>query len=399
MASSASPRLSILVITWRDRSHPQGGGSEQYVERMAEGLVAQGHRVTVVCARHDRAPTRETIAGVRFYRRGNKLTVYLYALLSVLSARPDLVLDVQNGLPFLSPLVARCPVLVLVHHVHREQWHILYGRILGAFGWWIESVVAPRLYRRCRYVTVSESTRRELAVQGIDPSRVTVVPNGLDPVPHTGLEPTADPLLVVVSRLVPHKQIEHAIEAVARLRDRWPGLRLQVLGEGPWLDNLRRYAAQRGVADHVQLCGWVTEDVKHRVLAQAWLHLCPSAKEGWGMSVVEAAAHGVPTVAYAAAGGVCESVRDGVTGVLVADLDEFVAQVARLIADDGARARMAGPSRSHAAGLDWSRSQQAMMRLVCEVAGGSRATTARQSGFSLRRVGGTSPGRVSAERR
>src|SRR5690348_12152976 len=107
----------IVLLNWRDTTHPEGGGSEHYLERMAGGLAARGYRVTVQCAAHSGGPADEWRAGVRFRRRGNRFTVYPRALLGVLRLRPDIIVDVQNGIPFFSRLVARCPVLVLVHHV------------------------------------------------------------------------------------------------------------------------------------------------------------------------------------------------------------------------------------------------------------------------------------------
>ena len=153
-----STSIDVLFVNWRDVNHPEGGGSERYVHRMAEGLAAAGLRVSLFCAAHDRAPAEETVGGVRVVRRGGHLSVYPRALLHVLRHRPRVVVDVQNGLPFGSSLVTRRPVVVLLHHVHREQWPIVFGRVGGAIGWWIESVLAPRLYRRSRYVTVSKAT-------------------------------------------------------------------------------------------------------------------------------------------------------------------------------------------------------------------------------------------------
>src|SRR6478672_8738894 len=150
---------------------------------MAEGLVTAGLRVTLFCAAHERAPAEEEINGVRVVRRGGRMSVYLRALAFVRRERPGLVVDVQNGLPFGSPLVTGAPVVVLVHHVHREQWPIVFGRVGGAIGWWIESVLAPRIYRRCRYVTVSAATADELGTLGIAADRVTIVPNGVEPAP------------------------------------------------------------------------------------------------------------------------------------------------------------------------------------------------------------------------
>ena len=85
--------------------------------------------------------------------------------------------------------------------------------------------------------------------------------------------------------------------------------------------------------------GHVDEQAKHEELARAWVHLCPSVKEGWGLVVTEAGAHRVPTVGYRSAGGLRESVVDGRTGVLVDDLDEMTEAVDRLLADE------AGPPR------------------------------------------------------
>ena len=353
MSTVDSDRLRIIWVNWRDTRHPQGGGSERYVERIAAGLAARAHRVTVVCAEHDRAAKGDWVDGVKFQRRGGRLTVYWHALLTVRRTRADVIVDVQNGLPFFSRLVARCPVIVLVHHVHREQWRILFDPLRAAVGWWMERRLARWLYHNCRYVTVSESTRAELAVLGVRPARVTVVPNGLDPVPVARVAPAPQPVLVAVSRLVPHKQLDHAIEVVARLRDRIPTLRLEIIGQGPSLADLREYAHRRGVADRVVLHGWLDEVGKHDVLDRSWIHLCPSAKEGWGLSIVEAAAHGVPTVAYTSAGGVCESVRDGRTGLLAADLDQFVAHVDRLLREPELRCAMAEQCRVHAARFTW----------------------------------------------
>src|SRR5687768_5263331 len=288
---------------------------------MAEGLAATGLRVTLFCAAHDRAPAEEGLNGVRVVRRGGHMSVYPRALAYVRRHRPRLVVDVQNGLPFASTLVTRAPVVNLVHHVHREQWPIVFGRLGRALGWFLESVVAPRLYRSCSYVTVSGATADELVGLGVDAERLTIVPNGIEPAPPVTSRRSPHPQLVVLGRLVPHKRVEHALEVTARLRDRWPGLRLSVVGEGWWEDELRAAADRLGVTDVVDFLGFVDEQAKHEELARAWVHLCPSVKEGWGLVVSEAGHHEVPTVGYRSAGGLRESVLDGRSGLLVDDLD------------------------------------------------------------------------------
>jgi glycosyltransferase involved in cell wall biosynthesis len=373
-----STAIDVLFVNWRDVTHPEGGGSERYVHRMAEGLAAAGLTVSMFCAAHDRAPADETLRDVRIVRRGGRLTVYPRALLHVLRHRPRVVVDVQNGLPFGSTLVTRRPVVNLVHHVHREQWPIVFGRLGGAVGWWLESVVAPRLYRRSRYVTVSTATAEELVELGVDAARLTVVRNGVEAPPAVSAVPSPAPRLVVLGRLVPHKRVEHAIEVVARLRYRYPTLRLSVVGEGWWDAELRARAIELGVDDVVDFTGHVDEQTKHEELARAWVHLCPSVKEGWGLVVTEAGSHRVPTVGYRSAGGLRESVVDGRTGILVDDLDELTAAVRLLLDDENRRLAMGKAAARHAAAFSWRASIRAFaevlvsaVRPVAPAAGGS----------------------------
>jgi len=348
--------IDVLFVNWRDVSHPEGGGSERYVQRIAEGLAAAGLRVTLFCAEHGRAPREETVNGVRIVRRGGRLSIYPRAMAFVRRHKPRLVVDVQNGIPFCSTLATRSPVTTVVFHVHKEQWPIVFGPVGGRIGWWLESKVAPRIYRRVPYVTISEATGREMAGLGIDAERMTLVPVGTEPIVEVDTPRSPTPRLVTLGRLVPHKQVEHSLEILARLSDRWPDLTLAVVGEGWWEDTLRSEAERLGVADRVEFLGFLDEKAKHEQLAAAWVFVCPSIKEGWGMVVIEAGGHGVPTVGYHSSGGLQESVVDGVSGLLVDDLGQMTDAVARLLGDDDARCAMGDAAIRHAATFEWSAS-------------------------------------------
>lgn len=359
--------MHILFCNWRDTRNPEGGGSEQYVERMARGLVDRGHRVTIACAAHPNAPADEVVDGVRFVRRGSKLDIYLRIFGRLLLRRygsVDVVVDVQNGLPFFTRWATRRPVVVLVHHVHREQWPVVYPGMIGRVGWWIERRLAPFMYRRSRYVTVSDASRRELVALGVDDERIRVIHNGSDLPPVVRDRRADEPRLVVLGRLVPHKQVEHAIDALAAVRAVHPGAELDVVGDGWWHDELVAHAEQAGVAGAVHFHGFVDERRKHELLARAWLMLLPSLKEGWGIVIGEAALHATPTVAYASAGGTTESIEDGVSGVLAAGHDDLVTEVVALIGDDPRRAALGAGARERAAVFSWSASQEAFARLL-----------------------------------
>jgi len=292
-------------------------------------------------------------------RRGGHLTVYAWAALFLLLGgwgpfgRFDRVLEVQNGVPFLARLFTRAHVCVLVHHVHREQWSIL-GPVLARIGWFLESRVAVRVGRGLPYVAVSEVTRSELVALGVRPRDIVIAWNGLPSVPaFEHGEESREPHLVMVSRLVPHKRVEHAIDTVAALRDRHPGLRLSVISSGWWQDRLVEHRARRGVEDAVTFLGHVSDRTKFEVLSTAWVHLLPSVKEGWGLSIVEAAHVGVPSVAYRDAGGVAESILDGVTGLLASNQSEFIAQVDRMLSDARLRRDLGDKARIRSAQFTW----------------------------------------------
>jgi glycosyltransferase involved in cell wall biosynthesis len=357
----------VLFLNWRDTRNPEGGGSEVYVERIAGELVAAGHRATVLCASHEAAPDDEvTPAGVRMVRRGGRRSVYLWAALTYVAGRlglgcltrrrfgrPDVVVDVCNGVPFLSPLYSRLPVISLVHHVHREQWHVVLPGAQARLGWWIESRLGPRLYRRCRYVAVSHTTRTELIGLGVDQDRIAVVHNGT---PETDLAPVPRshrPMLVVLGRLVPHKRVETALRVMAALTPEIPDLELVVAGHGWWEGELRLLADRLGIAERVRFAGFVTEAEKHALLCAAWVALTPSLKEGWGLTIVEAGARGTPTVAFRGAGGVAEAIVDGKTGLLADDEADFIEKVRTLLREEPIRLAMGEAAHAHAAQFTW----------------------------------------------
>ncbi|MGU3584278.1 glycosyltransferase family 4 protein [Rhodococcus sp. C26F] len=357
----------VLLLCWRDSGHPQGGGSERYLEQVGAQLAARGVRVVLRTASYPGAAKRDRIDGITVSRGGGRLTVYPRALAAILAGRfgvgplagirPDTVIDTQNGIPFFARLVAGAPVTVLVHHCHREQWPVA-GRLMAKLGWWIESSLSPRVHRRNQYLTVSLPSADELRALGVDRQRIAVVRNGVDAVPAgvaVGSDDTrtAHPSVCVLSRLVPHKQIEDALAAVAALRGTVPGLHLDVIGGGWWEQNLRDAAAELGIGDAVTFHGHVDEQRKHELLSRAWVHVMPSRKEGWGLAVVEAAQHGVPTIGYRSSKGLTDSIIDGVTGVLVDSPAELTAAVADLIADADRRRQLGNKARIRAGEFSW----------------------------------------------
>jgi glycosyltransferase involved in cell wall biosynthesis len=370
--------VEIACLSWRDTHNPEGGGAERALEEVAEGLAELGAQVTVFSAAHAGAPPEDEIRGVRYVRDGTKLTVYLRGMRALRRGdlgHPDLVVDVQNGLPFFTRLVTRKPVIVLVHHVHREQWPVVYPGTMGKVGWWIERRLAPLLYRRCQYVTGSRATRDELAALGVSKRRIAVVHYGTDRQVAGRVGKTDHPSICVVGRLVPHKQVEHAIDAVVELRKEIPGLTLTIVGSGWWEHVLHEYAAIHDSDGAVTFLGQVDDTTKEQVYEQSWVLALPSLKEGWGLVVGEAALAGTPTVAYASAGGTRESVRDGRTGLLVEDREGFVDALRRLLTDEDLRTRLGEGARVNGGRYTWAQTRAGFADVVGQVLAGRRVAS------------------------
>lgn len=373
---SCPPIRSVLLLCWRDTGHPQGGGSETYLQRIGRQLAADGVNVTLRTARYRGAPRREVLDGVAVSRGGGHYTVYVRAGLAMLASRiglgplrgvrPDVVIDSQNGVPFLARLAFGRRSVLLVHHCHREQWPVA-GPLMSRLGWFVESRLSPRLHRRNQYVTVSLPSARDLADLGVNPGHVAVVRNGLDQAPADTLSlPRSEtPRVAVLSRLVPHKQIEDVLDAVAEMLPRTPELRLDVVGGGWWEERLVAHASQLGISEVVTFHGHVDDLTKHQVLQRCWVHVLPSRKEGWALAVTEAAQHAVPTIGYRSSGGLTDSIVDGVTGLLVDDHAELVSRLEQLLTDGVLREQLGAKAQVRSGEFSWSQSADAM-RVVLE---------------------------------
>lgn len=322
--------MKIAVVNWRDPWHPQAGGAETFAWESARRFARAGHQVTYVTARAPGQRRSELVEGVRFVRMGGVFTVYplVLAWLLLRRGRFDAVLDCQNGIPFFTPWVVRrrTRVVCVVHHVHDRQFGVHMPGWLAAFGRFLEGPVSRWSYRRHASVAVSPSTelamRERLGWRG----PVHVIPNGVSVVQPGPVEKSREPRLVCLGRLVAHKRVHLLLDAVAELREHHPDLTVDIIGRGP-----EEAALRARLPEGVTLHGYLPEEEKARVVARAWLHISASQGEGWGLSVLEAAALGVPTVAFDV-DGLRDAVRPGETGWLLPEDGEPVQGLAKGIA-------------------------------------------------------------------
>jgi glycosyltransferase involved in cell wall biosynthesis len=343
----------ILVLADRDWTHPQGGGSGRNLEEQVSRWLEWGNRLTVISAGYPGAEPVHRSGELTLHHVGGRSTVFPAAIWQQrrgLVTDADVVLEIINGVTFLSPLWLRLPHVALVHHVHCENYRRENGLLGRPLHLVFETAPLRMLYRKTPFLAVSHATARELAAHGVPRERITVNYNGVtvpagDPVPRASA-----PTLIYVGRLKRCKRIELLLEMLTRL----PGACLDVVGEGEHRGALERAAAERGLNGRVRFHGFVDESTKRRLLERAWINVTASAAEGWSLVALEAAALATPTVAIDV-GGLREAVEHERTGLLARDLDRLVAYCRWLLERPAERRRLGTLARARSRELDWDR--------------------------------------------
>jgi glycosyltransferase involved in cell wall biosynthesis len=191
-----------------------------------------------------------------------------------------------------------------------------------------------QLAARCadRIVCVSDDGARRCGRQGMNPTRVCTIRNGIDRERFAPNRPHAEGHAVFVGRLAPEKDIATLLRATAIVVTRRPSFQLLIAGTGPCAAELAKMSAELGLSDHVQFLGEVSDIPA--LLRGASLLVLPSLTEGLPLTVLEAMACGLPVVATRV-GGTPEAVADGCTGLLVppGDPEQLADALVRLDGD------------------------------------------------------------------
>jgi glycosyltransferase involved in cell wall biosynthesis len=357
--------LRILVFNWRCWLNPAMGGAEVFTREVARRWVKAGHEVTLFCSEFPNCKREEVVDGVRVVRAGGKYSVYWrakkYYRERFSGEGFDVVVDEVNTRPFfVSKFVDNGESVVsLIHQLAREFWFYEVPFPLSFVGYyfleprWLKSIAGVPA------VTVSESTRRDLLGFGF--RRVFVVSEGLSIEPLDAVpEKEGFPVVLFVGRLKRAKRPDHALETFRFVKERFPRAELWVVGDGYF----RRKLERMGFVG-VRFFGRVSEGVKCGLLRRGWVLVHPSVREGWGLNVVEAAGFGVPTVAYDVA-GLRDSVRDGVTGLLVedGDVEGLGEALIRVLGDGGLRLRLSKNALEYARGFSWDRTAEEFLKVL-----------------------------------
>lgn len=363
--------MRILVVNWQDRMNPQAGGAETHLHEIFGRLADWGHEVTILASGFHGSTRVEEVDGMEVHRVGRRFTFNLLAPFYFRKRWEagvfDVVVEDLNKVPVFMPLFTEIPVVLLVHHLFGATAFQEASLPVAGATWLLERPLGP-VFRGCPMVAVSPSTAEDLKARGLDWEEPAIVPNGVDLEhyrPGPGEERFPDPTLLYVGRLKRYKRVDLILRALAVMKDRGSHPTLLIAGKGDDEPRLRGLVSKLGLGEDVEFLGYVEEREKVRLFQRSWIHVLTSPKEGWGISAMEAAACGTPTVASDSP-GLRDAVRDEETGLLVphGDVEALADTLADLLADARRRERMGRAARAHAEHYSWERSAREMQDLL-----------------------------------
>jgi glycosyltransferase involved in cell wall biosynthesis len=268
-------------------------------------------------------------------------------------------LDVMFNPGFTAPVLAACPLVTVFHDLQHKR-HPEHFRWFDLPFWRL--LLWASAQRSQRLIAVSEATRGDLLhYYRLSPERITVIPHGVEPRFFTLGRGHIEAYVLCVSTLHPHKNLDRLIRAYSRHKHRF---RLVLAGmRGFNTRSLERLIAELGVADSVQITGWIAREELYRLYARALSFIYPSTFEGFGMPVLEAMAAGVPTA--------CSDIPPlrevaGDAALFFDPLDESAIATAldSIATDVAVRARLAEAGPARARGFTWEKTAVATLRAL-----------------------------------
>lgn len=359
--ASEVPRR-ILLLNWRDILNPAAGGAEMHIWSAFKPLVARGIQVDLIAARFRGCKRTEVVDGIRVHRIGNDLNYHLvvpFAYANIArKTNPDLVVEFLNKLPLYGPLFIRRPHVGFVHHLFGDSAHHELQEPLATIVQSWEHFI-PRAYANTPMLAGSESALRELARLGLRSENLHHVPYGTQTEKYFPGTKTEHPSVLYLGRVRAYKGVDHLLKVLPSLRAKYPRLRVSIAGVGDAVPGLKQLAQDLGLTDCVEFLGFVSEEQKCQLYRESWLMAFPSSKEGFGLTVPESALSGTPTVGYDVP-GLCDSVEDGKTGLLVpyGDLDALERSVSLVLHDTRYRAQLSAAARASYENFTWERSAE-----------------------------------------
>ena len=274
-----------------------------------------------------------------------------------------------NKIPLFSHLyVKKTPVLAVVHHLFKTSIFRETIFPLASYVYVSEKLIRT-VYRKTPFIAVSESTKQDLIKSGIREERIAIIENCVDHALYrtTGEPKSNIPLVGYIGRIKRYKSVDHLIKAFAIVKRTLPDAKLVIIGDGDNLNDLKKLAKKLHLGELVEFKGFVDKEDKVKTLQKCHVVVNPSVKEGWGLTIIESNACGVPTVA-ADVPGLRDSVKDGKTGLLYpyGEIEKCAGYILKFLTDEPFRTEITKNAVAWAARFDWDNAAEATLEQIAK---------------------------------
>ena len=367
--------MRILILNWRDINNPSSGGAEILTHELAKRLVALGNRVVQFSSFFEGAYHREVVDNVEIVREGNAdirtlfASVHFRAFLYYKREKEkfDVVIDEIHGIPFFTPWYVKGKKIVLICEVASDLWIKVFGSFFGLLGRMIEKFYLFFVYKNILFITISDSTKKDLIEDGVNKKDIIVLPMGINVPRNIGdIEKEKEKTLIFVGRLTVAKGIEDALIALKEiLKDKNVNLWVVGRGEADYVQKLKTMCRQLDIEDNVTFYDFVTESKKFTLLARGHLLIHPSLREGFGLTIPEAGYVGTPVVAYNSP-GLRDIVKNGKNGILVAvnSPESLADSCMRILSDESLYQKLCQGAKKEARQYSWDNTARMMLDIL-----------------------------------
>lgn len=363
--------MNILIYNWRDIKHSWAGGGEVYVFEQASRWVKSGHTVTLFCGQDidNHLPSYEKIQGIHVYRKGSRISVYFWAIwyyFSTFRKHTDIIVDVENGIPFFTPLFSTKPKICYVYHIHGNQFFYELPMGMSHVGYVIEKYIFPYLYKRVPIIAISNTTKDQLVRIGIPKHHISIVYSGIhtvQKVPSRSSVKFSHPTLLYLGRIKKYKRVDLLLHIFSEVMKRVPKAKLIIAGWGTEASHVTDLVMKSPLRRKINLMGPVSTQEKRQLLSKAWVFVNPSIGEGWSISVIEANLHGTPAAAFQVP-GLTESIQHKKTGLLAQTVHELIDNICDILIDGLMRKSLSINAQKWARTFSWDRSAQESLSLI-----------------------------------
>lgn len=363
--------MNILVFNWRDIKNTWAGGSEIYIHEIIRTWVKLGHDVTLFCGEdiEKKLPREENIDGVRIIRKGGRFSLYIWAFIyyfKFLRKNKDFIIDVENGIPFFTPLYCRKKKLCLVYHVHGKQFFYEFKFPLNIVGYILERLLFPLIYKKTPIISISKSTKEELIKIGLSKSKIRIVNPGINEIKENNLGKYSKPTMLYLGRIKRYKRISTLVDIFPDVLERVPNARLIIAGWGTDAPSVSDIVMKGGFRRNIRILGPVSAEEKRNLLSKSWVFVNPSIHEGWGISVIEANLYGTPAISFNVP-GLSDAIKNNITGFLCKDKEDLTSKIIEVLQNKDLRKRLGASSKEWASKFNWEKASKDSIKIIEEV--------------------------------